>query len=245
MYACCRPVLCVDHVPASEATSSLAYSSPPCSYPSPSVTERPSQSSVRPLAWYVPQSSHYMCPYLVFAQFAASIPPLMYSLLGTSRQLNVAPEAALSLLVGQAVTEFRRLYPELDPDYVGAAVATAIGLQVRPHYLKYHRKSQQAHRSGFLHRFLAFWTLFSAVLYYEVLLPQSRLSLQCAWRHHHLYISPHTPPASNSSPCLDSLVWKTNFSLKQLWTRLFFSYKTYGHMHINSPPSSALVLCWY
>lgn len=62
--------------------------------------------------------------------FAASIPPLMYSLLGTSRQLNVAPEAALSLLVGQAVTEFRHMYPNSDPDHVGVVVATAIGLQV-------------------------------------------------------------------------------------------------------------------
>ncbi|KAG6329805.1 hypothetical protein ID866_9285 [Astraeus odoratus] len=62
--------------------------------------------------------------------FAASIPPLMYSLLGTSRQLNVAPEAALSLLVGQAVSEYRHNYPNADPDHIGIAVATAIGLQV-------------------------------------------------------------------------------------------------------------------
>ncbi|KAL4064287.1 sulfate transporter family-domain-containing protein [Scleroderma yunnanense] len=62
--------------------------------------------------------------------FAASIPPLMYSLLGTSRQLNVSPEASLSLLVGQAVTEFRHKHPDSNPDHVGIAVATAIGLQV-------------------------------------------------------------------------------------------------------------------
>lgn len=67
-------------------------------------------------------------------QFSASIPPIAYSLLGTSRQLNVAPEAALSLLVGQAVTEFRHMYPDSSPDKLGVAVATAIGLQVRfPH----------------------------------------------------------------------------------------------------------------
>ncbi|KAL0579830.1 hypothetical protein V5O48_002182 [Marasmius crinis-equi] len=35
--------------------------------------------------------------------FSASIPPIVYALLGSSRQLNVAPEAALSLLLGQAV----------------------------------------------------------------------------------------------------------------------------------------------
>ncbi|KAI6029335.1 hypothetical protein PISMIDRAFT_493515 [Pisolithus microcarpus 441] len=62
--------------------------------------------------------------------FAASIPPLMYSLLGGSRQLNVAAEAALSLLVGQAVTEYRHSYPEDDPNHIGVSVATAIGLQV-------------------------------------------------------------------------------------------------------------------
>ncbi|KAG9312209.1 sulfate transporter family-domain-containing protein [Chiua virens] len=61
--------------------------------------------------------------------FAASIPPMVYSLLGTSRQLNVAPEAALSLLVGQAVTEYRHMYPDASPDKIGVGVATAIGVQ--------------------------------------------------------------------------------------------------------------------
>ncbi|KAG1727653.1 sulfate transporter family-domain-containing protein [Suillus paluster] len=65
--------------------------------------------------------------------FAASIPPIMYSLLGTSRQLNVAPEAALSLLVGQAVSDYRRAdhhaRPE-DADAIGIAVSTAITFQV-------------------------------------------------------------------------------------------------------------------
>lgn len=65
--------------------------------------------------------------------FAAAIPPIMYSLLGTSRQLNVAPEAALSLLVGQAVSDYRRgdhhTRPE-DADAVGIAVSTAITFQV-------------------------------------------------------------------------------------------------------------------
>ncbi|KAG2067906.1 hypothetical protein BDR04DRAFT_1129430 [Suillus decipiens] len=65
--------------------------------------------------------------------FAAAISPIMYSLLGTSRQLNVAPEAALSLLVGQAVSDYRRgdhhTRPE-DADAVGIAVSTAITFQV-------------------------------------------------------------------------------------------------------------------
>jgi len=63
-------------------------------------------------------------------QFAASIPPIMYSLLGTSRQLNVAPEAALSLLVGQAVSDYRLHSPPEDADIVGIAVSTAITFQV-------------------------------------------------------------------------------------------------------------------
>lgn len=99
-------------------------------------------------------------------QFSASIPPIAYSLLGTSRQLNVAPEAALSLLVGQAVSEYRHMYPNSSPDELGIAVATAIGLQVRFHNnlirtldtpttrLDYSRSSWVSFAS-------AFWTLSS------------------------------------------------------------------------------------
>ena len=50
---------------------------------------------------------------------------------GSSRQLNVAPEAALSLLVGQAVTDAmddNNIKPG-DRATVGLMVATAIGLQ--------------------------------------------------------------------------------------------------------------------
>lgn len=66
-------------------------------------------------------------------QFSASIPGMAYALLGTSRQLNVAPEAALSLLLGQAIAEIRHDYP--DPhdgqaDLLGMGVATVITLQV-------------------------------------------------------------------------------------------------------------------
>ncbi|EGO00784.1 hypothetical protein SERLA73DRAFT_167030 [Serpula lacrymans var. lacrymans S7.3] len=64
--------------------------------------------------------------------FAASIPPIVYSFLGTSRQLNVAPEAALSLLVGQAVSDYLHdphTRPE-DTHAIGLAVSTAITLQV-------------------------------------------------------------------------------------------------------------------
>jgi MFS superfamily sulfate permease-like transporter len=35
--------------------------------------------------------------------FSASIPALFYAIFGSSRHLNVAPEAALSLLIGQAI----------------------------------------------------------------------------------------------------------------------------------------------
>jgi MFS superfamily sulfate permease-like transporter len=50
---------------------------------------------------------------------------------GSSRQLNVAPEAALSLLVGQAITDAMHYNHEKPEDFiaVGYKVATAIGLQ--------------------------------------------------------------------------------------------------------------------
>jgi MFS superfamily sulfate permease-like transporter len=57
----------------------------------------------------------------------------VYTFLGTSRQLNVAPEAALSLLLGQAITEIRHDYPNEDGkegDPLGIGVATIITLQV-------------------------------------------------------------------------------------------------------------------
>ena len=67
-------------------------------------------------------------------QFSAAIPGMVYALLGTSHQLNVAPEAALSLLVGQAVGDILHGDPHThprDPDAVGLAVATIITFQVR------------------------------------------------------------------------------------------------------------------
>jgi MFS superfamily sulfate permease-like transporter len=68
-------------------------------------------------------------------QFSASIPGIVYAVLGTSRQLNVAPEAALSLVVGQAVSDvLHRTAPSPDPvehDKIGLAVSTIITLQVR------------------------------------------------------------------------------------------------------------------
>lgn len=66
-------------------------------------------------------------------QFSASIPGIVYALLGTSRQLNVAPEAALSLLVGQAVSDVLHGDPHNypgDPDAVSLLVATAVTIQV-------------------------------------------------------------------------------------------------------------------
>ena len=67
-------------------------------------------------------------------KFSAAIPGMVYAFLGTSRQLNVAPEAALSLLVGQAVGDVLHSDPHshpVDPDAVGLAVSTIITFQVR------------------------------------------------------------------------------------------------------------------
>ncbi len=62
-------------------------------------------------------------------QFSASIPGIIYALLGTSRQLNVAPEAALSLLIGQVVADVLR-DAEGNPEVVALEVATITTLQV-------------------------------------------------------------------------------------------------------------------
>ncbi|KAH8115181.1 sulfate anion transporter [Phellopilus nigrolimitatus] len=65
--------------------------------------------------------------------YSAAIPGIVYALLGTSRQLNVAPEAALSLLVGQAVQTALHgdpHEPPHNPDAVRIAVATITTLQV-------------------------------------------------------------------------------------------------------------------
>jgi len=85
----------------------------------------------------IPQSVSYATSLAklspVTGLFSASIPPIMYALLGSSRQLNVAPEAALSLLVGQSVTSVLRSDPHnvpQNPEAVGLAVATAITVQV-------------------------------------------------------------------------------------------------------------------
>lgn len=62
----------------------------------------------------------------------------MYAFLGTSRQLNVAPEAALSLMLGQAVAEIRHDNPNAnhgDMDALGLGVATVITFQVDLFYL--------------------------------------------------------------------------------------------------------------
>ncbi|KAH9011034.1 sulfate anion transporter [Lactarius hengduanensis] len=84
-------------------------------------------------AMLIPQSVSYatslakMSP--VTGLFSASIPPIAYALLGSSRQLNVAPEAALSLLVGQTVMATLRSDPHTspsNPEAVALAVATAI-----------------------------------------------------------------------------------------------------------------------
>ncbi|KIL62009.1 hypothetical protein M378DRAFT_81836, partial [Amanita muscaria Koide BX008] len=84
----------------------------------------------------IPQSVSYATSLAklspVTGLFSASISSMVYALLGSSRHLNVAPEAALSLLIGQTVTEFKRQLPDQhskDADKLGLAVATAITLQ--------------------------------------------------------------------------------------------------------------------
>ncbi|GAB1523190.1 hypothetical protein RhiTH_006321 [Rhizoctonia solani] len=62
---------------------------------------------------------------------SAAVPGLIYALFGSSRQLSVGPEAALSLLVGQAVTQVLHGDPTAKvPHSVGLAVSTMITFQV-------------------------------------------------------------------------------------------------------------------
>ncbi|KAF8911625.1 sulfate anion transporter [Gymnopilus junonius] len=64
----------------------------------------------------IPQSVSYATSLAklspVTGLFSASIPGIVYAFLGTSRQLNVAPEAALSLLLGQAVSDILHDYDD-------------------------------------------------------------------------------------------------------------------------------------
>ncbi|KAJ7286961.1 sulfate anion transporter [Mycena rebaudengoi] len=65
--------------------------------------------------------------------FSASIPGIGYAFLGTCRQLNVAPEAALSLLVGQAISDILLDHPDAhSPEGEAAkiAISTIITFQV-------------------------------------------------------------------------------------------------------------------
>ncbi|KAJ2986195.1 hypothetical protein NUW54_g9868 [Trametes sanguinea] len=85
----------------------------------------------------IPQSVSYASSLAklspVTGLFSAAIPGIVYALLGTSRQLNVAPEAALSLLVGQAVDEILHADPHthpIDPNALSLAISTIITFQV-------------------------------------------------------------------------------------------------------------------
>ncbi|KAI0686700.1 sulfate anion transporter [Cytidiella melzeri] len=84
----------------------------------------------------IPQSVSYASSLAklspVTGLYSAAIPGIVYAFLGTSRQLNVAPEAALSLLVGQAVSDVLHSDPHnhpVDPDDIAMAVSTVITLQ--------------------------------------------------------------------------------------------------------------------
>ncbi|KAJ7750057.1 sulfate anion transporter [Mycena maculata] len=65
--------------------------------------------------------------------FSASIPGIVYAFLGTCRQLNVAPEAAISLLVGQAVADILLDHPDPhseEGNMIKIAISTIITMQV-------------------------------------------------------------------------------------------------------------------
>lgn len=75
-----------------------------------------------------------MCPVLIIGgKFAAAVPGFVYAMLGSSRQLNVGPEASLSLIVGQTITSLIHSDPHgplEDPESLALAIATIITFQV-------------------------------------------------------------------------------------------------------------------
>ncbi|KZP08943.1 sulfate anion transporter [Athelia psychrophila] len=83
----------------------------------------------------IPQSVSYASSLAklspVTGLFSASIPGIIYAFLGSSRQLNVAPEAALSLLVGQAVSDILHHSgtPDKHSEAAALGIATAITVQ--------------------------------------------------------------------------------------------------------------------
>lgn len=62
--------------------------------------------------------------------YSVIVPGLMYSLFGTCRQLSVGPEAALSLLVGQVITERLEADPHSHPDNPEEIANTLAGVTV-------------------------------------------------------------------------------------------------------------------
>jgi len=63
--------------------------------------------------------------------FASAIPGIVYAIFGTCRQLNVGPEAALSLLIGQTISALVPLDPHSEQGKIAAeGVATIISFQV-------------------------------------------------------------------------------------------------------------------
>jgi MFS superfamily sulfate permease-like transporter len=100
-----------------------------------SVSYASSLAKLSPVAGLVRSISSLYCLALNDFQFSAAIPGIIYALLGSSRQLNVAPEASLSLLVGQAIADI--VHPDTpshlakpNKEQIGIAVATMITLQV-------------------------------------------------------------------------------------------------------------------
>ncbi|KAG8801370.1 hypothetical protein FRC17_006668, partial [Serendipita sp. 399] len=65
--------------------------------------------------------------------FSAAIPGFLYAILGSCRQLNVGPEASLSLIVGQAITKHIHSDPHGPPEdahLVAIAISTIMTFQV-------------------------------------------------------------------------------------------------------------------
>ena len=85
-----------------------------------------------------------------------------------------------------------------------------------------------------------------SVLYSKVLLLQLQSSLQCVWPlATSFFLTSHlTHPQQTTHSHVQARRFGKPTSTWNSFEQLFFLCKTYAHMHINWPPSSAFVHCW-
>jgi MFS superfamily sulfate permease-like transporter len=64
----------------------------------------------------------------VYGLYSCSIPLIIYSLLGTSRQLAIGPDALVSILTGSAIRTYTKINPDADPIAIATLLALMVGV---------------------------------------------------------------------------------------------------------------------